>query len=839
MPFAGLLALTALAAGVLAGLAVPIPPFVPAVAAGAALIGALALWRQQFGIAVLACLAIGFGACGAAIGGAARATALHSVLRDVLDAAFGGFALEAPGPGATHDPVPTRFELVEDAGSDDDVVILRAKAHAVLLGGAWTDAGGEGVRITVAGADAFERHTAWTAGRTFEAPVVFRRPARYVDDGVPDFERELAFDGTTLFGSVKSGLLVEPRGMGSRPAEMAAAVRAHVRDTVTRFVPSPDGVAQAIVIAVLIGDRAGLPADTRERLQAAGTYHVIAISGGNIAIFTGLVLAGASLVGVRGRAAAVLAMPVLAAYALLVVAGPSVWRATLMAMLYLVARAADHRASPWHAWTVAAALMLCVRPVDVLDPGFLLTFGATGALLAVANRLPALFEPIGSQGPARPASRRRVLASVLRWLLGSVIASAAVELVLTPVSAQAFSRVTFAGIVLNLLAVPLMAIVQVAGTVLATAAACEPLARAAGWIAGTSADALVGCARLLDVLPILARRVPPPGPVLIAIYYAGLALALVPRTVCRRAGAVVLGVAWLGIATGVSTSWRHPEPLVAGPALRLTIFDVGQAEAMLLEAPGAGPLLVDAAGTAFGDGDDVARRVLEPGLWARGIRSVEALLVTHGDPDHVGGAGRIVADFGPRRLWTGVPVPSHRPLRDLRRAAMRAGVDHEELRERRTIAWGAGRIRVLHPPEPDWERPSVRNDDSIVIEVTYGDAAILLTGDISADIERRIVSSLTPARLRILKVAHHGSRTSTSRELLEGWRPDIAVISCGRGNRFGHPTTEVLARLEASGARVYRTDQDGQITIETNGREVVVNTRRREGDVVVYDGTTR
>jgi len=131
---------------------------------------------------------------------------------------------------------------------------------------------------------------------------------------------------------------------------------------------------------------------------------------------------------------------------------------------------------------------------------------------------------------------------------------------------------------------------------------------------------------------------------------------------------------------------------------------------------------------------------------------------------------------------------------------------------------------VLHPPAPDWERQRVRNDDSVVLEVLYGDVALLLTGDIGSDVEREIVPRLVPARTRILKVAHHGSRTSTSQELLDVWRPQIALISCGRENPFGHPSPEVVSRLEAAGARIYRTDRDGEITVDTDGQHVVVRT---------------
>jgi competence protein ComEC len=247
---------------------------------------------------------------------------------------------------------------------------------------------------------------------------------------------------------------------------------------------------------------------------------------------------------------------------------------------------------------------------------------------------------------------------------------------------------------------------------------------------------------------------------------------------------------------------------------------------MLLQWPRGGGLLVDAGGTPFGASLDIGSRVVAPALWARGVRSLQTLLVTHGDPDHIGGAIPVIDIFSPTRLLTGIPVSRHTPGRELLAHARAAGVAVDEARAGNSLDADGVRVRVLNPPEPDWERQRVRNDDSIVVEVLYGDVAILLTGDISADVERSIAPHLTPARVRILKVAHHGSRTSTSGELLDAWRPQIAVISCGRGNSFGHPAPEVIDRLHDVGARTYRTDLDGEVTLKTDGRTVSVDTYR-------------
>ncbi len=768
-------------------------------------------WRRRASFLTVAILAAAFGVAGFALASAARETALHASLRIRLDEAFGGFAIEQIGPHGDHDPLATRAVLVEDASPREDFVTIRARVTAVAIGGAWQPAEG-GVSLTVSGAASADRFPAWRGGRTIEAPMTFRRPARYLNDGVPDFERDLALSGTTLFASVKSGLLIDVVANGSRLQEAAADLRTHVRRAVHRWVTPHDAVAGAIVTAVLIGDRTGLPDDIRDRLQAAGTYHVIAISGGNIAILAALVIGSLMLVGVRGRLAATVTIVVLVGYSQVATAGPSVWRATLMAVVYLAARLLDHRTAPWQATMVAAALMVVVQPLDLRDPGFVLTFGATAALLEGARR-----------GGARFTRNR--LAS---WLLASCVASLAVEIALLPVAAQMFSRITTAGLVLNLIAVPAMGMAQVAG--LAVVLFDGPVASAAGWLAYAGSSLLVESARLVDEAPWLAARVPAPGIELVLTYYGSLAVMLLTaRRAVRASGGVAFVLSAACLCGGFNPVDRGAAWLAASaspaPVLRWTTFDVGQGEAMLVEPPAGEPLLIDTGGAPFGSGSfDIGERVLAPALWTRGIRALGALLVTHGDPDHLGGAPAVLEGFAPPLLWEGIRVPAHAPMRELRDAAVGAGVSIAARRVGESLDWGGARIRVLHPPEPDWERPRVRNDDSVVIEVLYRDVALLLTGDISAEVERALVPLLTPARTRILKVGHHGSRTSTSSELLDAWRPQIAVISCGRGNSFGHPTPDVLRRLRSIGTTVYRTDRDGQITLETDGREVRVRT---------------
>ena len=262
------------------------PPAWILIAVGATAWVAWLCERQRLTVALLA---VSFVGAGALLAIDAREKALRTPLRGLLSHEVGGFAIDTLGPGVRHDPLPIRARLTEDASQGSDVTTLRASITAVRFRGGWHKTHGD-VSLSVGGTAAPERIGEWRAGRRVEAWATFRRPARYLNDGVPDFEHDLALHGTTLFGSVKSGLLVDVTKSGSRIEEAAASVRRHVRHSVERWVGRHDALSAAIVTAVLIGDRTGLPADIRLRLQTAGTYHVIAISGGNIAIFAGLVL---------------------------------------------------------------------------------------------------------------------------------------------------------------------------------------------------------------------------------------------------------------------------------------------------------------------------------------------------------------------------------------------------------------------------------------------------------------------------------------------------------------------------------------------------------------------
>jgi competence protein ComEC len=289
------------------------------------------------------------------------------------------------------------------------------------------------------------------------------------------------------------------------------------------------------------------------------------------------------------------------------------------------------------------------------------------------------------------------------------------------------------------------------------------------------------------------------------------------------AGALGVGAGLLwGPITGAAprTGW-----------MRVTWLDVGQGDAALVQFPSGHSMLIDAAGGS--PGFDVGTRVIAPAARALGVRRLDWLLLTHADLDHAGGALSAAARLRPLEIWEGIPVPPNPIRRLLRDAAARDGIAWRRLASGHAIEIGPVLLDVLHPAPAQWERQRVRNDDSVVIRLRYGDVEVLLTGDAGVEFETAFAPDPEPPPLRVLKVAHHGSRSSTASAFLRMYRPVIAVISAGRGNLFGHPSREVLQRMNAARVQLFRTDRDGAVTLETNGRAVEMTTMsgRRRGFV--------
>ena len=601
--------------------------------------------------------------------------------------------------------------------------------------------------------------------------------------------------GATLEPLDVSANAVGPRGLGRWIIEWRAGLLARLD---ARLAPEHRAIGKALLLA----DRSTLDPATREAFVGAGIIHLLAISG----LHVGLIGASLSwLIGlrVRGPRRLLYAAACTSAYVCLIGAPPSAVRAALMFWGWALAfrRARPARISDLAA--LAATLAILADPLIVTDPGFQLSFaGFTGVVFGGRVPLP------------RWLSARR-----LRGIGRALAVSCGAFLVTAPIAAFHFDRIVIASIPASV----------VAGAVVGLALPALALTLVLPWglwvLFAGAADVALGClaaiASFFAGLP-LSWAGPGLGPRAWAVAAALVALAL-DRTRARRG----LGVLSVGAVLALTVAW----PLVRaglerGTALVCTLA-VGQGDAAVVRT-GAGRWLVfDAgpgsafrtAGTASGPPmADAGGRVVVPFLRRMGARTVELFAISHPHLDHYGGAAAVFEALRVRRvLDPGVPEPSSSYLAFLERLQMESATWHAP-RAGDRLRIDDVELEILWPEGP---AGSDANEGSLSFRLTVGGFRYVNTGDAGVEVEREILEHLAPLRPEtdLLKLGHHGSRTSSSVEWLKATQPEIAVISAGTGNRYGHPHAVTLARLDSARVpRVWRTDLQGPLCVEVDAR---------------------
>jgi competence protein ComEC len=380
-----------------------------------------------------------------------------------------------------------------------------------------------------------------------------------------------------------------------------------------------------------------------------------------------------------------------------------------------------------------------------------------------------------------------------------------------------FHRATIVSLPANLLAVPLTEIALIACmAAIGFSYASIRIARLPALVAGWSLQALAGSVRWIGRLQIADTRVATPALGLTLVALAALVLAML--LVRRRRPFAVAGLAVLaGSAVWICTV---PPRLQMRPgALEVTTIDVGQGDSILVVAPDGHTLLVDAGGIPqwMHSELDIGEDVVSPYLWSRGVSHLDAVAITHAHADHIGGMKAVLANFHPRELWMGA-IPPSAELASLLQEAKNLNIAIVSFKSGDSFTADDLQFRILAPAADAGGSARKRNDESLVMSVSYGHTTALLEGDAEKESERQIAEEQPQADL--LKVAHHGSATSTIPELLAAVHPRIAVISVGARNPYGHPRMEVLERLAESHVRTYRTDFDGAVTIYLDGTTV-------------------
>lgn len=630
-------------------------------------------------------------------------------------------------------------------------------------------------------------------------------PYRFWNDDTFDPRPISARRRVVLSGGAED-LVVERAGAGV--ARAIDRARARVRARIEASFPSD---TSAMARALVLGED-DLPEGDRRAFRQSGLAHLLAVSGmhlvlvvmGSVAAMRAL-LVRVSLLATRldvMRVASALGLPVAWIYAELAGGSGSAVRAAWMCSVALLARALARRSGAWRSLGLSLLAMSLGDPLVVFDVSFVLSALATGGIVALARGMEA------------SATRR------LPWLPGVVVkplaTTAAATVACAPVLATMAPELPLGGLVANVVAVPL------------GEAAALPLCLAHALLsAWPSAES--GCAAAasgaLALVRLVARAftwgaVPLPPPT--AAQAAALIVAASGAALGRPRLSAGLGAAAVLALEVVARAQGAPRGV-----LRVTFVDVGQGDAALVDLPDGSAMLVDGGGLV-GSPIDVGERSVAPLLAARRRGSLDAVVLTHPHPDHYLGLSAVLARVTPRAFWdTGQGEAegtggSYAELLGVLRARGVPVLGPRELCGVRSI--GGAVVEVLAPcPEASPDRGA--NENSFVFRVRFGERAILFVGDAEREEESELVArhgARGGLRADVLKVGHHGSRTSSSPRFVDAVRPELAVVSCGVRNRFGHPHPTTLDVLARAGVRVLRTDRAGSVVVTTDGRSLDV-----------------
>ncbi len=575
---------------------------------------------------------------------------------------------------------------------------------------------------------------------------------------------------------------------------------------------------------ILLGKRSDVPSETLDIFRNSGTFHVLAVSGLHVGLIAMFCFVGLSAFRIPKKVLALLTIFAVLIYACLIGFRPSVFRATLMAILFLFATIIDRDIDIFNLLAVAALALLLLSPMQLWDVGFQLSFVAVVSIVYFVPKMEKPLRKLWESSESGDISYlQKFKNAALKWLALSYLVTFAAQLGTGPLIAIYFYRAYPLGIIVGPFAVGLVSLIVGVGII----SVCLGFV----WLPLAKLLALVNHVIIFIFLKLIGifgqasgiMKIVPPTLGLIVIYIA-ICLSITHWRYVYKQWKVVSLIGLSVVAIWIWDSAFNEK----GRLLEVITLDVGQGDAAIIRFPDRRTLLIDGGIQRSYYNEkrqrvveyDVGKRIIEPYLDAHGIRKLDLVMLTHPDIDHGGGLAYILQNFKVKRI-IGIPdmqldSQTHQRLRSI---AKTQGIPYSFPYKGEVELTPTTTLNLLHPIDAASTNliDTDKNDDSLVVKLSYGEVDILFTGDIESKAETRLIASQQDLRAEIIKVPHHGSRTSSSAQFLDAVQPRYAVFSLGQRNRFQFPHADVVRRYKERNCVQLRTDQLGAIILKTDG----------------------
>lgn len=638
---------------------------------------------------------------------------------------------------------------------------------------------------------------------TFTAKIA--EPHNYNNPGAYDFAAALKRQGITARATIIGARLAITEKGDDNWRDYITALRGNFKAAM-QAVMSPEQAA--ILFGTLFGGYDDIPKTVVKDFATTGIVHILSVSGTHIALVAGVMLWLGQAVGAGRVTTAVAAGSAVLFYGLLAGFTPPVLRSAAMGIISLAAVALGREKDARTALAVSAFAMLVFTPGLLYDLSFQLSFAATAGLVLL---YPSILKRLGTKLPV--------------WLAAGLAVTLAAQLSVLPILSWYFNSLSLSSFAANIVLVPAFEAVVVAGLAGTLLAAVWPVGGSVILACcGVAISAIVFLTSAFAALPGSAVYLPPFGLAVAAVYYLLLLWYLgykpsympdLASLLRRRRKIMVSLLAGIVASCLVYTYWPRP--------VAVHFIDVGQGDAALVTTPHGRAILIDTGGASAESGFDIGDRVVVPYLKHYGILSLDYLMLTHGHQDHAGGAASIAAAMPVKSVFL-ANEPHSAAVSSL--IAVKSSKLFIPAYEGQRVVLDGVTLEVDHAAVGSESKGRGGNEASTVIRVSYGGHSFLVTGDLTAAEEQSMVSKGL-GHATVLKVAHHGAKSSTTQEFLQAVSPAFAVISAGYNNRYGHPHRETLQRLEASGVPYFRTDLQGAVVFRTDGLKLTVETFRQ------------